>query len=785
MSIGQKISISTIVISLSLTTLAVFSFISIQNEVEEFGEFHTLALNSIQDLVLETAEAVEKGSAYVASGDLAKREEFLVWADQFENVARKFQSETKIHSSGGDVERELFETIVAAQFRLVEKAKVMFREFETSGSVRREVFSEYAGSVDELTIIFTRLLEIERTAAQLAQSSALQTIWRSQVLIIILALICVLLSYFGGLFITRSISTSVDKLKFAMLNVGDGDLDIGLDFETRDEFGELAASFSRMTNDLRKTESELHSTLEYMDNIIGSMTDSLVVVTPRGKIEKINQATCNLLGYREDEIVGRQLSMLFSDNKFRRLRSGDLSCLTRTGDSQIKYRSKDGREIPVSFSGSPIFSKSGETLGVVCVAQDITERKRAQSREREMKSRLEKAERMESLGLLAGGVAHDLNNMLGPIVGYPDLILRKLPDDSPVREQIMQMGKAASDASEVIQDLLTLARRGRFEPKPLNLNSVVKDYLNSPNFIDLSSRFNNIKVVTNLDENLASINGSSPHLSKVIMNLVVNAFEAMPDGGTIELNTSQEHLESLFSGFDVTKPGDYVILRVKDMGQGIEPEFVKKIFDPYFSRKKMGKSGSGLGLSVVYGIVKDHSGYYDVLTEIDKGTEFIFYFPVIREIAQETSASQKLLAGDQTMKLIVGGQTILVVDDEEPQRKMAFAILSSLGYKIETAANGHEALIYLSNKKVDVVVLDMIMEDGFDGLDTYREILKIHPRQKAIIVSGFSVTERVSQMQQLGAGAYVSKPYTSKQLARAIRAELDKQPGAISISVNS
>jgi PAS domain S-box-containing protein len=421
----------------------------------------------------------------------------------------------------------------------------------------------------------------------------------------------------------------------------------------------------------------------------------------------------------------------------------------------------------LAFFGKNIISRDefafGETLAIT--VSQVIQKVEAEEQHRELQEKLERAERMESLGILAGGVAHDLNNMLGPLVGYPELILMKLPENSPVRKQVERVGFAARDAADVIQDLLTLARRGRYEMQPTDLNEVVRAYLESPSFIQLSERSKKVSVETKYCESIPCISGSSPHLSKVVMNLIVNAFDAMPQGGVLHIETSVEMLSRLRNGYDNIKPGEYALLRVCDTGVGIAEEDLAKIFEPYYSKKRMGASGSGLGLSVVYGVVKDHHGYYDIVSEVGKGTEFTLYFPVCKDMLSIPEGNQNIDGGSES---------ILVIDDSTEQREFAVDVLSSLGYNVKAAENGTHGVQLLRDDRVDLVMLDMIMEPGFDGLDTYSEIIKLHPGQKAIIVSGFSATDRVEQAQRLGAGTYVKKPYTRQTIATAVRQELDK-----------
>jgi len=355
--------------------------------------------------------------------------------------------------------------------------------------------------------------------------------------------------------------------------------------------------------------------------------------------------------------------------------------------------------------------------------------------------------------------------MLGPLVGYPELMLMKLPEDSPLRKQIKIMGRSARDAADVIQDLLTLARRGRYEMMPTDLNEVIENYLDSPSFIQLSESHSNVEKKINLTENIGPIQGSAAHLAKVVMNLIVNAYDAMPDGGEITISTTQENLTSLPSGYSKIEHRDYIVMRVSDTGIGMDLKDKERIFEPYFSKKKMGSSGSGLGLSVVYGIVMDHKGYYDIISKIGKGAEFMIFFPVV----------DKLEKNNEEISDFSGNEKVLVVDDVEEVRDLASALISSYGYTVKTAKNGHEAIEYLEKNEIDLLVIDMIMEKGFDGLDTYKEILKIHTAQRAVIISGYSSTSRVEKMQELGAGKYIKKPFTREILGQSIREELDRK----------
>lgn len=517
----------------------------------------------------------------------------------------------------------------------------------------------------------------------------------------------------------------------------------------------------RMQDLLKQSEEKYRSLIENISDAVG-------IVDLEQNIVYANPAGTRITGYRHDELIGMNLGQILAEEDMEVI-SRQLKSLPEKEDSrrEVTIVRKDGDSREAILSAKPFLNGSGKVIGMLGVFSDISELKKAESERKELQDKLERAKRMESLALLAGGVAHDLNNILGPLAAYPEIILMRLPDDSPLRKQVSMIGRSAHEAINIIQDLLSLARRGRYEMRLTDLNEVIEQYLDSPNFHSLVDKNPAIIMDVRLDRTVAPLYGSSTHLMKVVMNLVVNAFDAMPDGGTLTIETSQKHLDKLDSGYQENIEGDYIVLRIRDSGMGMDPDVLKKIFEPYYSTKKMGASGSGLGLAVVYGIIKDHKGYYDVFSKINEGTEFVIYFPLMKlETIKELSPSS-----GRELK-----ETILVVDDLVDQREVAYQLISSLGYRAEKALNGHHAVEYLKKNKVDLIVMDMIMEPGFDGLDAYQEILKIHPGQKAIILSGFTSSERVARMQELGAGQFVKKPYTLDTISKAIRTELDKTP---------
>jgi signal transduction histidine kinase/CheY-like chemotaxis protein len=397
---------------------------------------------------------------------------------------------------------------------------------------------------------------------------------------------------------------------------------------------------------------------------------------------------------------------------------------------------------------------------------EIEERKRSESARIQLEVQLQRVKKMEAIGMLAGGVAHDLNNILTGIVSYPDLLLMQLPENSSLRDPILTIKKSGEKATAIVQDLLTLARRGVVVNDIINMNTIITEYLKSPEHQKILSFHNGVRIITDFEENLFNIEGSSVHISKSIMNLVSNAAEAMPEGGVIAISTKAVYIDHPIGNYEKVNEGEYVLLSISDTGSGMSTEDSEKIFEPFFTKKKMGRSGTGLGMSVVWGTVKDHKGYIDVQTAIGVGTTFYLYFPVSREelkVAEPASRIEEYKGN---------GETILVTDDVKEQRDIAQRIFSELGYTVNTAESGEKAVEYVEKNAVDLIILDMIMSPGIDGLETYERILKLRPGQKAIITSGFSETDRIRKCKEIGIQQYIKKPYTIEKIAQAVKAEL-------------
>ncbi len=399
--------------------------------------------------------------------------------------------------------------------------------------------------------------------------------------------------------------------------------------------------------------------------------------------------------------------------------------------------------------------------------RDATERRRLQER-------LARSEKMEALGLLAGGLAHDLNNILSGIVSYPELLLMDENLSLEMRRAIGTIKKSGDQAAAVVKDLMAVSRGAVAKTQPVSLGAVVKEYLGSPDFAAMSSNFPCVTITTHLDEDSALVSGSPVQLRNVVANLVTNAVESFGQEkheGRVEVETfyRQTHAGDPAGPNDVPD-GDWVVLRVADTGQGIDEANRERIFEPFFTKKILGRSGTGLGLTVVWNIVKNHDGVID-LASGENGTVFTIFLPLTTEGLPEKNFDVSLA------QLFGHGQRILVVDDVAEQREIAAALLGRLGYEVATVSSGEAAIERLRSEEFDLLLLDMLMEPGLNGRETYERVLEFRPRQKTVIASGFSQDDEVQKARALGAGAFIAKPYSLEEIGTAVLEVLGENVG--------
>ncbi|MFO7569116.1 MAG: PAS domain S-box protein, partial [Smithellaceae bacterium] len=536
----------------------------------------------------------------------------------------------------------------------------------------------------------------------------------------------------------------------------------------RNKLSESNEKLAREIEDRKAVTMALQDSEEKHRTILETIEDAYFEVDLRGSLTFFNRALIDQMGYTADEMIGRHYRDLTDEQNAAKLRGifENIFVTQKAGQPvDVEVISKANGVRTVSLLASPIFDREGRVKGFRGLARDITEYKA-------MEGRLQRARKMEALGALAGGVAHDLNNTLSGIVSYPELLLMNMSETDPLRKPITAIMKSGEKAAAIVQDLLTLAKRGVIVKEATNLNGLIQEYLQSTEFQNLQAAHPGVTIETRLDPSLFNLNGSVVHLSKTLMNLVINAVESIKTAGTVTITTANHYIEHLKDGADHMPEGDYVALIVRDNGEGIAPADLDKIYEPFFTRKKMGRSGTGLGMAVVWGAVKDHQGQIDVQSREGEGTTFTLYFPATRAavMKKDPGLSFDHFRGE--------GESILVVDDIETQRQVATEILNALGYSASAVESGEAAVAYLKTRSVDLLLLDMIMRPGIDGLETYRRIIEFHPGQKAIIASGFSETERVFEAQRLGAGTYIKKPYSIEKLGLAIRKELMRDGGS-------
>jgi len=568
--------------------------------------------------------------------------------------------------------------------------------------------------------------------------------------------------------------------------IGRGHYNQNIEVKSGDEIGQLGESFNKMAYDIAetnkrlcleiedrlKTEQALQSSENRYRDIFEHGVEGIFQSTADGDLINANPRMAKIFGYESPESIiadvtniGKQLYIYSShrDEYMKEMQENGI-----VSGFEIEVYKKNKEKAWISVNARAVRGKDGKIEYIEGFLIDITERKKAEHDKDELQNRLIRSKKMEALGLLAGGVAHDLNNVLSGIVGYPDLILMDLPEDSPLRKPIMAMQDSGKKAAAIVQDLLSLARRGVTHTEVLDLNEIIREYLNSPEYKNLLLYHSEILVEANLAPDLLHMSGSSVHLKKTVMNLISNAAEALPGGGKIMVSTENRYVDLPIKGYDHIQEGDFVLLTIKDNGIGIDYEDIKRIFEPFYTKKTMGRSGTGLGMSVVWGTVQDHNGYINIESTPGKETTFQLYFPATRD---EVDIKRESLSVED---YIGNGESILVVDDVPRQRAVATSLLARLQYRVVVVASGEEAIEYMKDNSVDLLLLDMIMVPGIDGLDTYREILKMHPGQKAIIASGFSENDRVKKAQALGAGEYIRKPYTLEKLGLAVKCELER-----------
>ncbi len=531
---------------------------------------------------------------------------------------------------------------------------------------------------------------------------------------------------------------------------------------SRDDQGRPRASLE-INSDIterKRADEALKANEQRLQAILEASADPVVVYDSQGLTTFVNPAFTRVFGWSPEEVLGRRIPFVPADQE----------AMTQEGTHQIQERgatltmatqrlTKTGelRDIVISAAGIP--DASGKMAGMVVNLTDVTRTKR-------LEAQLRQSQKMEAIGTLAGGIAHDFNNILGAIMGYTELALETARSGRPNLNELDQVLRATDRARRLVKQILTFSRKAEADMKPLWLNDSVRQALDllGPTLPKM------ISIDTRLAPDLAAVKADPNQMEQVLLNLASNAADAMPEGGKLVIETRNLTLDQEYcSRFIALPPGEYVLLLVSDTGQGMDAQTLEHIFDPFFTTKAVGK-GTGLGLATVYGIVKGHQGEILCYSEPGLGTSFKVYLPAHRAGAPGPTGAE---APDK--RRLRGGETILLVDDEEALRELGRQTLEGMGYQVVTADRGERALELFKEGRgrIDLVVMDLGMP-GMGGHKCLKEILAIDPGARVVIASGYSANGQVKASLELGAAGYLAKPFRRIDLLATVRQVLDR-----------
>lgn len=485
-----------------------------------------------------------------------------------------------------------------------------------------------------------------------------------------------------------------------------------------------------------------------------------IIIHENDTIIEANSAFLQMFGYSLDELQqGIQLEQIFTPPSRRRAKRITHQMVAES--CEVLGMQKDGGEIYIEIKSRPITYLNKPMR--VSVIRDISDRVRAENEKLSLQKKLAKASKLNALGLMAGSVAHDLNNILSGIVSYPDLLLLQMSESDQCYEQIKKIQEAGKRAAAVVSDLVTIARGGTASKTINNINDIILSHLNSIEHCERLSNFPQVTIKTELQENPGNICCSNQHIHKILLNLIGNSLEVAEQQGTIWITTeSCKFTHPLTKNGQTGTGGDYIKMSISDNGPGIPAKDIDNIFDPFYSTKMMGKSGTGLGLSIVWNIVQDHNGWVEV-KDNNPGALFEVYLPATTAMACQPQ--EALL----TNSLQGNGESILLIDDQMEQNEIIEKALQKMGYVTHSVTSGEEGIAFLQSQPVDLILLDMMMGDGLNGRETYEKILKFHPRQKAIVISGYAKSEEIAKTKDLGIADFIEKPVTISKIGLAIR----------------
>jgi len=499
----------------------------------------------------------------------------------------------------------------------------------------------------------------------------------------------------------------------------------------------------------KRAEEALRESEKRYRTLFEDSRDAIYITTPEGAFIDVNEAALELFGYTREEMAWLKAREIYwyPEQRFRFQKEMERKGSVR--DYAVKIRKKDGRKRDCLVTASVRRDKDGTISRYQGIIRDITERNR-------LEAQLQQAQKMEAIGTLAGGIAHDFNNLLMGIQGNVSLMYMDTNSAHPHHERLMRIEKQVRSGTRLTSHLLGYARKGRYEVKAIDLKQLVRETLDA-----FERTRKEIAIHLELAADLSAVEADVGQIEQVLLNLCVNAADAMPGGGDLVVTArNTTHLDMNGKLYD-PKPGDYVQLVVTDSGTGMDKETVERIFDPFFTTKERGR-GTGLGLASAYGIVKGHGGYIDVDSMKGEGTTFRIYLPASKSKVQE---AVKVVAG-----IAMGSETVLFVDDEKDIRQVGQELLEAMGYNVLLAKDGEEAVkVYEKNRdKIDIVLLDMVMPN-LGGGQAYDRMKEIDPEVRVLLSSGYSIDGEATEILGRGCDGFIQKPFDMKLLSGKIR----------------
>jgi two-component system, cell cycle sensor histidine kinase and response regulator CckA len=517
-------------------------------------------------------------------------------------------------------------------------------------------------------------------------------------------------------------------------------------------FAEFLGNIGLREFELDRAEAALRGSEEKYRTILESMEEGYYEVDLAGNFTYLNDAMCKIRGFSREELMEMNSRESMTEETAKEVFKA-FSDVYTTGKSakNIEWETirKDGTIRIVETSASLIKDAEGEPKGFRGVVRDISEKRR-------LETQLQYARKMESIGTLAGGIAHNFNNLLMGIMGYASLMLSETSPDHPNHKRLRNIEKQAKSGSRLTSQLLGYAREGSYDVKPINLNQLVKE---TSDTFGMTKK--EITVHQELSEKLNGIKADQGQIEQVLLNLYVNASEAMPGGGDLFLKTINIADKNITGKPYKAKPGDYVMLTIEDTGVGMDKKTRERIFDPFFTTKGLA-IGAGLGMASAYGIIKAHNGYIDADSKIGQGTTFNIYLPAI-----EKPVKEKQMLSDGLFK---GKGTVLLVDDEEIVLESGQEMLEYLGYVVLLAGNGKQAVeLYKKNRdRIDMILLDMVMP-VMGGGEAFDRIKEINTNVKVLLSSGYSLEGEAKEILKRGCDAFIQKPFNLREFSQKIR----------------